>query len=96
MRFARVSPRRRRGTTFALEVGAEVADEAAGFFGGALGIEGDEAFEDLLVGDVGGPAVGGEDGGVEIVMNLLEDADQSGVVGFLVFIVERFAGSQLF
>jgi hypothetical protein len=38
------------------EVGAEVADEAAGFFGGALGVEGDESLEDLFVRQRGRPA----------------------------------------
>jgi hypothetical protein len=33
--------------------------------GGALVVEGEETGEDLLVGEGGGPAVGGEDGFVE-------------------------------
>jgi hypothetical protein len=33
--------------------------------GGALVVEGEEACEELLVCQVGGPVVGGEDGGVE-------------------------------
>jgi len=67
-----------------------------GFFGGALGIQRDQAFEDLFVGEGGGPAVGGEDGGVEVVVNLFEDADEAGVVDFLVFVVEGFAGAEFF
>ena len=47
-----------------LVVGAEPADEAVAFFFGAFGVEGDEVFEDLFVGDGVGPAVGVEDGGV--------------------------------
>jgi len=40
-----------------LVFGAEPADVAVAFFFGALGVEGDKVFEDLLVGDVMGPAV---------------------------------------
>ena len=39
---------------------------------GALEVEGEEAFEDLLVGDVVGPAVGVEDGGVEGAVEVVE------------------------
>ncbi|MGB3669530.1 MAG: hypothetical protein WA984_05435 [Phormidesmis sp.] len=41
-----------------LVFGAEPADEAVAFFFGAFGVEGDEVFEDLFVGDIVGPAVG--------------------------------------
>jgi hypothetical protein len=34
------------------------------FFFGAFGVEGNETFEDLLVGGVVGPATGIDDGGV--------------------------------
>ena len=60
-----------------LEIGAEVFDEAAFFFGGALVVEGDEVFEELVVGEVLGPAVGVEDGGVEVVVELFEDGDEA-------------------
>ena len=43
-----------------LILGAEPADEAVAFFFGAFGVEGDEVFEDLFVGDGLGPAVGVE------------------------------------
>jgi hypothetical protein len=60
-----------------LEVGAEVFDEALFFFGGALVVEGDEFFEELVVGEGGGPAIGVEDGGVEVVVELFEDGDEA-------------------
>ena len=44
--------------------GAQPANVAVAFFFGALGVEGNEVFEDLLVGDVVGPAVGVEHGDV--------------------------------
>ena len=47
---------------------AAVADSG----GLPLEVEGEEAFEDLGVGEVEGPAVGGEDGGVECQVNVLE------------------------
>ena len=97
-----------------LVVRAEVADEAALFFGGSLVIEGDEVGEELLFEcfgggstmgeDVGGwgggcdasPAVGFEDSGVEVVVNLLEDGDQSFVVGLPVLRVQGFTGAEFF
>lgn len=54
------SPLRCRGLVF----GAEPADEAVAFFFSAFGVEGDKVFEDLLVGDVVGPTVGIDDGGI--------------------------------
>lgn len=68
------------GAGWVLVFGAEPADEAGGFFFGAFGVEGDEAFEDFGVGERGGPAVGGEDGGVEVVVELAEDGDEALVV----------------
>ena len=47
-----------------LVFGAQPADVAVAFFFGALGVEGNEAFEGLLVGDGVWPAVGIENGGV--------------------------------
>jgi hypothetical protein len=44
--------------------GAEPADVAVAFFFGAIGVEGDKVFEDLLVGEGVGPALGIEDGEV--------------------------------
>jgi len=41
-------------------------------FGGAFEVEGEEALQDLGVGEVGGPAVGGEDGGVEGGVGVVE------------------------
>ncbi len=46
------------GLPWILILWAEPADEAVAFFFGAFGVEGDEVFEDLFVGDVVGPAVG--------------------------------------
>ena len=44
--------------------GAQPANVAVAFFFGALGVEGNEVFEDFLVVDVVGPAVGVEHGDV--------------------------------
>jgi len=70
------------GGGLVLEVGAEPADFALGFFVRAFGVERDEAFEDGFVkrgragarrsqGEVA-PAVGGKDGAVQIVVELFE------------------------
>jgi hypothetical protein len=56
---------------------------AGGFFGGALKVEGDQAVEQGVGGGGGEvwPAVGGEDGGVEFVVELAEDGDEAGDAG---------------
>ena len=66
---------------------------AGGFLGGALKVEGDEAVEqgvgvsrnDVL------PAVGGEDGGVEFVVDLAQHGDEALFVDGLVFCGLRLA-----
>ena len=72
----------------ALVVRPQPVDDAAFFVGGALGVEVDEAFEDFGVGEGGGPAVGGEDGGVEVVVELLEEGDEALVVDEAFFVGE--------
>jgi hypothetical protein len=47
-----------------LKLGAEPANEAAFFFRGALMVESDEALQNLIVGEVVGPAVGVENSSV--------------------------------
>jgi len=79
-----------------LVFGAEPADQAVAFFFGAIAVEGDEVFEDLLVGDVVGPAVGVEDGGVEVVVDLLEGGDEGAVVVVAIFVGEGLPGAELF
>jgi hypothetical protein len=51
-----------------LKFRAEVFDYAAFFFFGTFVVEGDELFEQLIVGEVFGPAVGVEDRGIEVVV----------------------------
>ncbi len=51
-----------------------------GFFGGALGIESDEASEDLLVTQICGPAVGCSHGCIDIIVELAEDGNESLIV----------------
>jgi hypothetical protein len=46
---------------------------AGGFLFGAFGVQGDEAGEDFGVGQVGGPAVGGGDLGIEFVVVFFQD-----------------------
>jgi hypothetical protein len=67
-----------------LKLRPQPADDLAGLFGGPLGVEGDEALEDLLVGQRRRPAVGGEDGRIQVVVDLFEDADEPGFVDSLV------------
>jgi len=79
-----------------LVVGAEPADLALGFFAGAFGVEGDEAFEDFGVGERTRPAVGFEDGGVEVVVELFEDGDEGFVVDVFFFGGEWLVGAEFF
>ncbi len=55
-----------------LVLGAQPADEALGFFGAALGVEAYDALQDLLGGEVVGPAVCVEDGAVEVVVDFAQ------------------------
>lgn len=52
--------------------GAQPADQAAGFLGGAFLVEGYEAREDFLVGEVGGPAIGLRDQRIDAVVVLAD------------------------
>ena len=63
-----------------LVVRSEPADRAPGFLGGALVVEDDEAGEDFRVGQIDGPAICGGNGGIEAVVEFLEDEDKAVVV----------------
>jgi hypothetical protein len=58
--------RRRRNTR--LELGSQSADFAAQFLFGVLAIEVDETAEEIVVADIGQPAIGGEDRTIEVVV----------------------------
>ena len=60
-----------------LEVGTQPANQAALFFGGAFGVEGDQTFEDFFVGQRDRPAVLLEYRRVQVVVNLFQDGDES-------------------
>ena len=86
----------RRGACRVLEGGAEVADLAGAFFGGALGVQGAKVGEDGVVARGGREGVGFGDGGVEVVVELAEDGDEALFVGELFLGVERGAGAEFF
>src|SRR5690606_31885584 len=65
----------------------QVPDEAAPFFFGPLVVEGDEAFEDFFVVEVGGPAVGV--GLVEVVVDLFGDGDEAPLVNRCSLVFKR-------
>jgi len=56
---------------------AQPVYHAARFHSGALGVQGDEAFQNFRIGQGGGPAVGGEDRGIEFVVQFFEDGDEA-------------------
>jgi hypothetical protein len=69
-----------------LKFGAEAFDDPAGFFFGALVVEGDEFSRSWM--SVRSlpprPAVGIEDGGIEVVVELFEGGDEAAVVDLFV------------
>jgi hypothetical protein len=60
-----------------LVFGAEVADVPLLFLRPPLGVEVDEALQERLFGQPGVPAVGVGHGGVQLVVQFFEDADQA-------------------
>lgn len=92
-----------RGGGGILILGTQPADESALFLGGALVVEGDEAGEEFLfegfVPRGGGeivPAIGGEHGGVDLVVDLAEEGDEAVVVDLLFLGVQDCAGAERF
>ena len=79
-----------------LEVGAEPADLAALLFVGAFGVERDQTFENLFVGQRDRPAVRLEHRRVQVVVNLFQDGDESLFVDRSLFVRQRLASPQLF
>ena len=80
VRRLRREDRLRRVRGGILQGGAQVADGAAAFFGGVLRVQRAEVGEDGFVGGGGREAVGAGHGGVEIVVELAEDGDESVLV----------------
>jgi hypothetical protein len=85
-----------RGGCRVLESGAQPADGAGAFFGGALGVERAEVGEDGFVAGGGRDGVGCGDGGVEVVVELAQEGDEAVFVGELFLGVERGAGAEFF
>ena len=79
-----------------LELGTQPADEACAFFGAALGIECNHTGEDVFVAECSGPAIGGEDGCVEFVVEFAQHPDETGVVDAAVFGRQFFRGAKFF
>ena len=63
-----------------LKGGAQPADLAGAFLGGALGVQRAEVGEDGVVGRGGREGVGAGHGGVEVVVELAEDGDEAVLV----------------
>lgn len=84
---------RRRGDP-SLELGAQPADLAAPFFLRALAIEGNQVAEEIIITEVGGPAIRGKDGAVEIVVQTPEHADEAAIVNVMVRRNQRRAGAK--
>ena len=57
---------------------------ACGLFCRAFLVQFDQTQKDLFVGQFHGPAVGGGDFGVDLVMNVAQDTDQALIVNLLV------------
>ena len=74
-----------------LKIGPQLADQPACFFRRSFGVECDQPFQNLFVGQRDGPAVGVKHGRVEFVVNLFEDRHQPLFVNRLLFVGERLA-----
>ena len=70
--------------------GTEVTDRAARFFIGAGAVEGDQTVENGGIGERGIPAIRGGNGGVEFVVELAQDGDESLIVNGALLGRERF------
>ena len=63
-----------------LELGPQPADFPSGFFGGAFMIQSDQPFQNLFIAQRPRPAVRLEHGGIQSLMNLLQDRHQPVIV----------------
>ena len=68
-------------------LGPQPSDEAGGFLLRPLGVQGDHTVEDFSVLQGRGPALGGENGGVEVIVELAENGDEALIVDLLFFLV---------
>lgn len=75
---------------------AQIADFALLLFGAALLVQRHEAVQDLLIFQIGGPAVSGGHGGVEFVVQLAQDANEALPVDLFLVLVQRFTRSLFF
>jgi hypothetical protein len=60
-----------------LVVGAEPADMATRLFLGAFFVKRDKAEQDVFVAQVHGPAIGIGHGGINLIVQITQDADQA-------------------
>jgi len=58
-----------------LEFGTKPAGQSGALFGGAGGVQFDEAEEDVFISEVDWPTVGFRDGAVDVVVDVAEDGD---------------------
>jgi len=72
--------------------GAEVADVALFFLGPPLGVEGDEPLQNRLLRQPRVPAVRVGDGGVQVVVQFTEDADEALLMDRALRFVQVLAG----
>ena len=79
-----------------LVIGAQPADQAHRLLGGAGAVQIDQARQDGLVVPIGGPAIGLGHGGVDAIVDALQDAHKARVIGFPVASLDPFAGAQFF
>jgi hypothetical protein len=63
-----------------LELRSQPADLATPFLFGALAIEVNQTGEEVIVADVSGPPICGENGAIEVVVQALEYADEAAIM----------------
>jgi len=79
-----------------LELRAKPADHAGCLFGPALGVEGHDVCENLLGAQASGPPVCGEDGLIQLVMNLINASNQAHLVYTMILDRQFLVDPELF
>jgi hypothetical protein len=78
-----------------LEFRPQPADMAAKLLFRPLAVQRNQAREKIVIGEIGRPAIGGEDGMVEIVVQLPQHADKPAVVNIALGLAQFVAGAHL-
>lgn len=77
-----------------LVVGAQPADQPACFLGRPSAVQGDKVLQNLIIDQGDGPAIGIGHGGVDLVVQVAQDADQALIVNLAVLALDPLARAE--